>query len=100
MSLAPFRAMNTAFCVSGRSSSFLKSVAASMAVSLVNLTREYRVSMVTELDAETLQAAGIERCENPEAFVAAALEETDADEIAVIPYAGQTLPTVKGSQVS
>jgi len=65
------------------------------AVSLLGLTRKYRVAMVTELDDDTLVCAGVERCENSEAWVAAALERQRADRILVSPFGAQTLAIVK-----
>lgn len=65
------------------------------AVSLRGLTRNHRVAMVTELDDDTLVQAGIERCENSEAWVAAALERQKADRILVSPFGAQTLAVVK-----
>jgi len=65
------------------------------AVSLLTITKNYRVAMVTELDDETLVAAGIARCTNSEACLAEALDTHDAGHIAVIPYGSQTLPLVK-----
>jgi len=64
-------------------------------VSLLTLTETYRVSMVTELDDETLDAAGITRCTKPEAFLAEALETHGVERVAVVPYGSQTLPFVK-----
>jgi nickel-dependent lactate racemase len=61
-------------------------------VSLLGLTRRYRVAMVTELDEAVTKAAGIERCVNAEAWVAAALEGQAADRMCTIPHAGMTLP--------
>lgn len=64
-------------------------------VSLLDLTSRYRVAMVTELDDGILRDAGIDRCVNPEAWVADALESQRADRIAVITHAGITLPALK-----
>jgi nickel-dependent lactate racemase len=64
-------------------------------VSLLTLTQEYRVSMVTDLDDETLEAAGITRCTKPEAFLAEALEIHGVERVAVVPYGSQTLPFSK-----
>jgi len=61
-------------------------------VSLLGLTRKYRVAMVTELDESVTRAAGIERCPNAEAWVAAALESQGTERMVTIPHAGLTLP--------
>jgi nickel-dependent lactate racemase len=66
------------------------------AVSLLGLTSRLRVAMVTDLEADILRQAGIERCTNPEAWVADALERMGTDRIAVIPHAGVVLPNVEG----
>lgn len=65
------------------------------AVSLLTLTERYRVTMVTDLDDDTLTRAGIERCSNAEACLAGALEAHGAKRVAVIPYGSQTLPLFK-----
>ncbi len=62
------------------------------AVSLLRLTEKYRIAMVTELDDDVLECAGIERCSNAEAWVAEALEEHGAGSMSIIKYCGQTLP--------
>jgi len=64
-------------------------------VSLLTLTETYQVSMVTELDDETLAAAGVTRCAKSEACLAAALETHNTERVAVIPYGSQTLPFAK-----
>jgi nickel-dependent lactate racemase len=64
-------------------------------ISLLTLTGEYRVQMVTDLEDETLEAAGITRCTKPEAFLAEALDRHGVDRVAVVPYGSQTLPFVK-----
>jgi hypothetical protein len=51
--------------------------------------------MVTELDDETLAAAGITRCTKPEAFLAEALETHGVERVALVPHGSQTLPFVK-----
>jgi nickel-dependent lactate racemase len=63
-------------------------------ISLLTLTDQYRVHMVTELDDETLAAAGVTRCTKSEACLAEALEIYNVDRVAVIPYGSQTLPFV------
>jgi nickel-dependent lactate racemase len=65
------------------------------AISLLTLTERYHVVMVTELDDETLEGAGITRCSNAEASLAEALDIYSVDRIAVMPYGAQTLPFVK-----
>lgn len=68
------------------------------AVSLLGLTRSYRIGMVSELDEEVLTRAGIEPVSNPEAFLADALDKRDGQRVAVVPYGSRTLPFVnKGS---
>jgi len=62
------------------------------AVSLHRLTEKRRVAMVTELDGKTLEGAGIEYCENAEAFIAEALERHGVERIAVIRFGSQILP--------
>ncbi len=66
------------------------------AVSLLGLTARNRVGMVSALDAEWLRAAGIEPVDNPEAFIATALEAHGADSIAVVRDAPRTLPVDTG----
>jgi nickel-dependent lactate racemase len=61
-------------------------------ISLLTITDQYRVSMVTELDDETLSGAGIERCTNAEACLANALESHGTNRVAIIPFGSQTLP--------
>lgn len=65
------------------------------AISLLTMTETYRVTMVTSLDDDTLEAAGITRCTKPEAFMAGALETHGTHRVAVVPYGSQTLPFVK-----
>lgn len=62
------------------------------AVSLLNLTENFRIAMVTDLDDKTLKMAKIERCKNAEAFIADAMESSGGDKIAVIPRGSHTLP--------
>jgi nickel-dependent lactate racemase len=64
-------------------------------VSLLTMTERYRVAMVTELDDETLSAAGIARCTNSEACLADALETHNAGRVAVLSHGSQTLPFVQ-----
>ena len=65
------------------------------AVSMIGMVGRCRVAAVSDLDDHAIRAAGMERCENPEAFLAEALEETGEDRIAVVPYGAQTLPYVE-----
>jgi nickel-dependent lactate racemase len=64
-------------------------------ISLLTLSKRYRLSMMTDLDEDTLAAAGIARCANPEACLAEALEIHNAGRVALIPYGSQTLPFEK-----
>jgi nickel-dependent lactate racemase len=69
-------------------------------ISLLTITDQHRVLMVTELEDATLEQAAIKRCSNAEACLAEALEAHGADRIAVIPYGSQTLPFVQRSDTS
>jgi nickel-dependent lactate racemase len=67
------------------------------AVSLLGLTRRYRVGMVTELDASVLESAGIVPLDNAEAFLADALEKAGTRKVRVMRFGAQTLPISAGS---
>jgi nickel-dependent lactate racemase len=66
-------------------------------VSFKGLAGRYSIDMVTDLPDETLADAGVRRCPNTEACLAAALERHKTERIVVIPYGSQTLPQVKRS---
>jgi len=68
-------------------------------VSLHSLTEQYEIGMVTGLDDISTWIEGINRCENLEAFLAAALEKSKKASMAVVPYGGKTLPRSKGRSV-
>ncbi len=62
------------------------------AVSLLGLTTSHRVGLVSALDEEVVGAAGMVPCDNPEAFIAEAIDAHPKSSIAVMPYGGQCLP--------
>lgn len=70
------------------------------AVSLLGLTRRYRVGMVTELEPEVLESACIKPVENPEAFIAGALDDHGAGSVTVIRSGARTLPSISGREES
>lgn len=65
------------------------------AVSVLALTSKYRVGMVTSLSEDVLTQANVRRCRNAEAFIAEALEESNATRLAVIRHGSATLPMLK-----
>jgi nickel-dependent lactate racemase len=66
------------------------------AVSLLGLTRRFRVGMVTELEPEVLESAGITPVENAEAFIAGSLDAHGAGAVTVIRSGARTLPSISG----
>jgi len=69
-------------------------------VSLLGLTSRFRVGMVTELEPELLQSAGITPVDNPEAFIAGSLDTHGASSVSVIRAGANTLPYISGREES
>ena len=68
------------------------------AVSLLGLTSRYRIGMVTELEPDVLQSAGITPVDNPEAFIAGSLDDHGAGSVTVIRAGASTLPYISGRE--
>lgn len=64
------------------------------AVSLHDLTRKFRVGIVSELDEDTVRKTGMRHVANPEAFIAEELDSHGADRITVIRSGSVTLPFI------
>jgi nickel-dependent lactate racemase len=67
-------------------------------VSLLGLTQRFRVGMVSELEPEVLEHAGITPVDNPEAFIAGSLDAHGAGSVTVIRSGARTLPCISGRE--
>jgi nickel-dependent lactate racemase len=66
-------------------------------ISFKGLAGRYNIEMITDLPDDKIEHAGVKKCLNTEAVLAAALERHGTNRIAVIPYGSQTLPYVRRS---
>ena len=67
-------------------------------VSLHNLTRSFRVGIVTDLDEDVVLRAGMRPVANPEAFIAGSLDTHGAGSVTVIRAGASTLPYISGRE--
>jgi nickel-dependent lactate racemase len=65
------------------------------AVSMHRLTKKFSIGMVSSMEETTLDKFGIERCDNIEVFLAAALEKVGATKVGVVPYGNSLMIKIR-----